>query len=357
MFTVKSTLFQLAPRIPFGLNAAMKFGSKHLGSFCGAPLLTASLMFPLWFAACGGGGSSDAGSPANAVIKNENNYTSTSYLTIPQVATASGADLHACWTTLGTDLLGHPVVPTVNVDHVSFLQIVNVTEAQVAVQFAAGQFDTKKVKVYRDLIIDHTTGSTCTNLSAMSLGATSLVPAQDYVTDSTKTYMLLFASGTTPGSGSKSMLFLEPSASSTNVEVTAPEGKDILHFTADLTTPLPVSIPAAGPFVIDWSKLTRDGMGNTVVYQNIDGLLVGYYEGMTVADLQARCLDFDIIATSLYRADVPTGVRSMDLATTKTDAGEVFPGFTRRSGVWAVGLMCSTCQVPAPVAVAILNPT
>ena len=40
----------------------------------------------------------------------------------------------------------------------------------------------------------------------------------------------------------------------------------------------------------------------------------------------------------------------------RTAAGAAFPGFTR-TGIYAVAPLCSTCQVPAPVALSILQPS
>jgi len=289
----------------------------------------------------------------NIVIRDQNNYTATSSLTIPQVVTASGADLNICWSTLSTDLLGHPVVPTTDINNVSFLQLLNFTEQQVADALGAGQSFFSHVKIYRDF---HTTAaSTCTTLSALTLGSSPLTPATDYVEAVDKKYMLIFSNGTTPGSGSRTMLFLAPSASSTVTSVTAPEGLGILDFKADITTPAAVSAPAVGPWGVDWSLLTRDGLGNDMVFQNIDGLMVVWYD-MTLAALQAHVLDYDRIATAIYRVPIPADARTVNLATAATWTGEVFPGFTRTGGVWAVGLLCSTCLVPAPIAVSILAP-
>ena len=322
-----------------------------------AKLLLASFVLMSPLGACSG---SDGVEPTgNAVIKDENNYTTTSTLTIPHVETAPGADLTVCWTTLATDLLGHAVDPVTDIDAVTFLQIPNLTEAEIATQFAAGTFAATKVSLSRDYRVDHTVvpATTCASLSMFKLGASYLAPAQDYVVDAGVKYMLLFATGTTPGTGSKSMVFLDPVATSAVTTVNAPEGAPILQFSADLTTPLPVSIPAAGPWVVDWSQLTRDGAGSTVIFQKIDSLLVGYYPGMTVADLQARALDYDRISpTTLYQVAILDGARSADLATTANALGQPFPGFAQTSGVWAVGLLCSSCQVPAPIAISILNP-
>ena len=338
----------------------MNCGNASSASRHGAELLIASLILPALFGACSGtSGGSDAGVTSNAVIKNENNYTTTSKLTIPHVQTASGADLTVCWTTLATDLLGHAVNPAVDIDGVTFLQIINHTEDQIATEFAAGAFKTTSVKKYMDYRVDHTVtpASTCATLSTFKFGGVALAPDSDYITATDKKYMLLFAKGNTPGSGSKTMVFLDPVASSTNTTVNAPEGGTILQFAADLTTPPAVSIPVAGPWVVDWSQLTKDGAGGEVVFQKIDSLLLGHYEGL-VADLQASCLDYDRIAGStLYQVPIVGGATNVDLATTKTAAGVAFTGFSPLSGVWAVGLLCSTCQVPAPVAISILNPS
>ena len=65
--------------------------------------------------------------------------------------------------------------------------------------------------------------------------------------------------------------------------------------------------------------------------------------------------DVDMIATTLWSVDVPTGQRHMDLKNAKTSTGAAFAGFTG-NGIYAVALLCSSCQVPAPVAMSILEP-
>jgi hypothetical protein len=326
----------------------------------GVALVLSSLLATPFAAGCqstnSGPDAGPKGPTGNVVLTDLNNYTSQSSLTIPSVQTASGVDLDICWTSITKDILCHDLTPTTDIDNVSFLQLLNLTEDQIAVKLAAGQLTTSYVKTYRDFHVDHSTGATCTKLSALSLSTSSVNPAQDYLASDTAKYMLLFSTGTTPGSGARTMLFLEPSAASTNTEVAAPDGCGILQFAADLTTPAPVPIPVAGPWVVDWSQLTKDGAGNPVVFQNIDSLLVGFYQGKTVADLQAQFLDIDRIATSLYKLAIPTGAKTADLANAETAAGEAFAGFTQQDGVWAVGLLCSTCQIPAPVALSILAP-
>jgi hypothetical protein len=87
--------------------------------------------------------------------------------------------------------------------------------------------------------------------------------------------------------------------------------------------------------------------------------MVGFY-AMSVADLQAKALDYDRVATLLYQVPIVDGATSTDLALAKTSDGRAFSGFAPPDGAdgfWAVGLLCGSCQIPAPIAVAILNPT
>lgn len=306
---------------------------------------------------CGGGSNPSSAGGSGAALKDANNYTSQSTLTLPKVETTAGADLTICWDTVAKDILCHPLAPLMDIDNVSFLQLPNLSEQEIQAKLAAGQLAASLIRVYRDFHTDHQ--KTCTTLSAMTFGGTALVPSQDYAAASDRKYLLLFSKGTTPGSGARTMTFLEPTAASTNTKVAAPDGcgSNILHFSADITTPKPLEIPKGGPWMIDWSQLGHDGMGNDVIFQKIDGVIVAFYQGMTAAELQTHFLDIEIVATSMYRGVVAGGQKSFDLTAAQDSSGKAFAGFTSTDGVWAVALMCSTCQLPAPIALSVLNPT
>ena len=56
-----------------------------------------------------------------------------------------------CWDGLMKDLLCHDIkAPADGIDNVNFLQIPNLSHAQVASKLAVGQLDENLVKVYRD---------------------------------------------------------------------------------------------------------------------------------------------------------------------------------------------------------------
>jgi hypothetical protein len=290
---------------------------------------------PLLFG-CGGSSTPPPTTEGNVVLRDQNNYTSQSTLTIPSVQTMPGADLQICWGDIQKDILCHDLTPTTDIDNVSFLRLQGMTTDQIQTKLAAGSLTAAMVNVYRDFHVDHTASSTCVSLSSLSFTSTALNPATDYVEASDKKYLLLFSKGTTPGSGARTMTFIEPTSSSTATAVT---------------------VPKAGPWDVDWSLITRDSMNHTVLFQNLDQLMVGFYPGMTVADLQARFLDIDRIAgSSLYQMAIPTGAKHADLANAKDSNGVAFPGFARTDGVWAVAILCSKCQVPAPIILSILEP-
>ena len=104
--------------------------------------------------------------------------------------------------------------------------------------------------------------------------------------------------------------------------------------------------------------MTKDCVGVDVVFGNIETLLLAFYPGYDAAKLAANALDYDRVpGATYYKATIPGGVRSADLADVKTDSGQAFTGFTTTDGLWVVALQCSKCYLPAPLAVAILNPS
>lgn len=299
------------------------------------------------------------GPEGNLVLRDTNNYTSQTSLTIPIVETAPGADLEVCWGGIRKDLLCHDLVPATDIDNVGFLQIGNLTREQVSTKLAVGQLQENLVRVYRERNTAADAPATCTKLSRFVLGGATLNPAEDYV-DPARVYMLLFATGTTSGVGARSMMFLEPKAGSTTTMVQAPDAcaSDVLEFNA--TIGQPVSVPASDStkWDVDWSSITRDSFGNKVPFGSLKRVLLGFYQGWTMQDLMTRFLDIEVAATSIYEVDVMAGERHVDLANAKLRGGnETFPGFTRTDGIWMVAVMCSNCQVPAPVVLTVLQPS
>jgi hypothetical protein len=300
---------------------------------------------------CWGGGA-----PAgNILLRDGNNYTTTGVVSIPTVETASGIDLDVCWSGVTSDLQCHALDPALDVDNVALLRALHLSESQVEARLASQELAQSEIDGY----VEYQPGqnTTCAKLSQLSFFGTPIALQQEYVESTDRTYMLLFTSGTRPGVGAHTMTFIRPTAASSNTRVDAPAGCGIVTFSADLSSLVRVSVPAAGPWILDWRALTRDGRGNAIAFERIDGVAIGYYEGRTVAELQQEILDLEPLATSVWNIAL-TGGRTADLsAARERGGGAAFPGFTTGApGVWMLALTCSTCQGPAPVVLTVLEP-
>jgi hypothetical protein len=300
------------------------------------------------------GGGRDAG--ASITLANKNNYRSTASLTLPTVETASGVDLDICWTNIATDMQCHPVSPQTDIDNVAFLRLLHLTSSQAEVKLVSGGLTQSQIDGYLEFHTEKQT--TCARLSQFSFLGSKVDVLAEYQESADETYLLLFTRGVERGVGARVMMFLRPVASSTNTRVDATSGCGTLAFAADLTTPERVSVPAAGPWTADWSSVTADGQGNEIIYSTLDKLLLGYYQGMTVADIQAKFFDLETMATSLWDLGL-TGAYTADLSqAVERKTGAPFAGFSGHAsdGIWLLALLCSTCQNPAPVILAVLEP-
>src|SRR6185369_6398014 len=138
-------------------------------------------------------------------------------LSVPIVETSSAVDLDICWSDIATDLQCHPVSATADLDNVALLRISHLTKEQVQIRLAAGTLSQADVAGYLEFPTDHT--NTCTKLSQFTLFGTKVDGPSMYVESTDYTYLLLFTKGTTPGQGARTMVFLDPKASSTNTKV------------------------------------------------------------------------------------------------------------------------------------------
>jgi hypothetical protein len=349
------SMFRLASPGAFGSNTPMDRASSLRDPNCAACLALEILLTSLLLGACGSGGATPRVTNGNIAMTDENNYTATSSMKIPSVETKAGADLSICWDKLTQDFQCHNLVPSQDITAVSFARFLAMTEADISELIANGRdFDPYDYKQF--LVKERAPGTTCTTLSALNVGGRGGVePSTEYVVASDKTYMLFFSSGQIIGTGGRSMVFLRPSTTSEETSVAAPSGCGMLDFKARLTGLKKLDVPAAGPWVLDWSQITHDGLGNQVFFQNIDSLMFAYYAGKTPTDLESMFLDLEIIPDLYYDMEIPVGDKHADLANGKAKDGTAFPGFNRTDGTWLVALRCSACKIPTPVALGFFN--
>jgi hypothetical protein len=288
------------------------------------------------------------------LLEDANNYRTTASLSIPVVETAAATDVDICWPSVVSDLQCHTLSPTADLDNVSLLRVSHLSQEQVQVRVAAGTLS--QLAGYLDYNLDHNNPTTCAKLSQLTLFGTVVDVPSMYIEKDGFTYLVLLSKGIAPGVGARTMVFLKPTASSTNTRVDVSPGCGLLTFSADLSTLTKLPVPAAAPWILDWRDIMRDGNGNEPPFDSIDGVTIGFYAGMTVADLESRIFDIELDATSLWDVKLMGG-RTADLSTaTDRATGAAFSGFTRAdTGTWMLALTCSACQNPAPVLLTILD--
>jgi hypothetical protein len=293
----------------------------------------------------------------NVFITDGNNYTAMGSLTISGVETAVGTDIDICWGGISKDLQCHDVNPLTQIDAIGLIAF-RLSEAAVQAQLSSGvPVEMASTTGY----LEHRTNktSTCAKLYGFTFLGTAVDVKSRYTEpmSADESYMAIFTHGIERGVGARSMIFLRPRSTSTATTVEAPSGCGMLDFQANLMALQKLPVPAAGPWVIDWRGLTKDGQGNAVVFENIDGVMLGFYQNMTVADIQAKILDIEQIATSAWELKLRGGSRADLAAAKERTTGAAFSGFqSAATGTWLLALTCSKCQNPAPIVLTVLDP-
>ena len=106
--------------------------------------------------------------------------------------------------------------------------------------------------------------------------------------------------------------------------------------------------------IVDWSALTVNGLGQAATLDDIDTVQVGHYTEHTLEQIEARFIDLESLASSLWVIDNHAGA-SADL-TIATGPQGTFDG-VNTSGIWLLALRCSQCYNPAPVFLTVLEPS
>ncbi|HEU5076374.1 MAG TPA: hypothetical protein VFU02_19415 [Polyangiaceae bacterium] len=311
-------------------------------------------------ASCGSDPATEEGPAEGTIaITDANTFTSSASLMAGSMMTAAaGANVSVCWgAPAPEDLLCH-------LETVKTLFLIRVAETnrdEILRLIVAGELD------------DHIDGSPlryknadadmdkCATLAEFTDGDDPVQIDSEYFASTEYTYLLVYSAGVSAGgAGTVSMTFLEPGAGTSSVQ--APNGCGQLTYTVELETLTPVAVPAAGPWPIDWRGLTRTGDGREVPFTSIDRVMLAFYPGKTLPDLEMSIFDLEQLEGAKYWEIPLTGERNTDLSLAKErGTGAAFPGFTTAAagatGTWMLALMCDTCASPAPIMLTVLTPT
>ncbi len=339
-------------------------------------MLPALVACATFLGACGDGNSSSGGSGGSGSggtsasggdtlkLAQVNNFTAMSTLTIPAITAAAGTDIKLSWDMVSKDIQGHAITAN-DINQVSFIPVKG-SQAQATDWLNTGALTSDKIAGSSGAFtLFPPAGKTSAMLSEIPStgGSSHLDPSSIFKVDDTVSYLVVFASGTQLGVGARTMLFLVPSTSETKQSVAAQaDSTNLLSYTADLHDLTKLQISAAKPPVIDWSGVTLNGQKLAIGKADISSILIGFYEGKTVTDLETGFLNLEQATaaeggpTQSWKVSVPNG-QTAGLAGAKGRASEApFASFTPTDGTWLLGLFCDDCQNPAPEIVTILDP-
>ena len=308
----------------------------------------ALLALPL---ACKDKGDDTGSDEANVILTDAHNFSYSGDVAVPSLVTASGQDVEICWDQIQSDIQCHDIDPILDLDNVGLARFPHKTQEDVEAGLSANSLLQADIDGYVEWNTDHATS--CIQLSTLSFFGTYIDVPNAYVADG-GTYMLMLTEGVEPGVGARIITFLEPSLESDVTHVDVPDSCGILDFTATLEDLTPLPVPAGGPWIVDWSTLTQDGIGATLLLENIDRLMIAFYQGKTPAELQGQFLDLEIITDATYELELEGGTTA-DL-TDAVGASGNFSGFTG-DGTWLLALFCGRCYNPAPVFLTVVSPT
>ena len=313
-----------------------------------------------------GGGSVTCISGSTLIAKEANDFNFTSTLTFPPVKVAPKSDLTLDWSGVTTDFLGHALDTKKNLNTILVLMF-KLTLADLQTHLNADDIKQKDLVTIPLQYATDGSGTSAKLLTFTNSGNPSASDIMSYLdptqySPASYTYTLMAATGSMLGEGTRMIQSFQVDPNSTNTTVNMTKDSTQLTYTADLSHLTPTGVPAGkATLTLDYSQITKNGLGNPFDAGSITKALVGYYSE-TPAELEKKFLDIELIAKKLYRGDSDTRATNhidlsdnkVDLSALKTDGGDAFSGIDD-TGTWLVALQCGGCRNPAPWYLSVLK--
>lgn len=324
---------------------------------------------------CGsGGGSTGAGGEPGAAacdaangtftLEDDTNYSLASTLTVKTCTVKDHTDLVFDWGSLTHDFYGTPIDPKLDIDLV-LLSLWKKTPAELEAALAQDALTPNdNVGVITTYPMDDYTSQ---NLLSFNFAGNPL-PDQDelwqyFDTQNPRfayppteyTFLLEAGTGTALGKGARMLAFFNLDPASTNTSLTLEDDSAVLDYSVHLANARPLHVPAATPHLsIDWSRMTKNAIGNPFDGSQINQAVVAHFSNTTLAELETRFLELQSIADGWWSEPVESG-RSIDLAGALDQNMAPFPGIDD-DGIWLSALFCTVnCNNPAPWSITILQ--
>lgn len=297
--------------------------------------------------------------PGDVALAAANNYSAVLKLDVADHPFDPAVDLTIDWSAVsnGTNLRKQPALSIELLAMVQFNLGANAALADVrAAAVAAVENGTIGKRSVQQVPVTVAEGETSRLLSMIVNPATYFAPPNPSV------FLLSFSNGDTGGKGVQSLAFLVPTPGTPSAPIVVRQGSENLVSFAP-TLGAAVDIRATKPGEISWGDVGVNGVKQPLddsALEDINRVLVAYFEGKATTDLQAQDFFFNLEsnATELYQATIshePELSTTVALSSLKSPQGSPFNGFNRTNGTWVFAAMCDACTNPATI-LSVLNP-
>jgi hypothetical protein len=291
------------------------------------------------------------------------NYSFGSTLFAETIPVRSFVDLTFDWSGVGTDMLGRDFDPLASVDMMEVL-LFRYTKADLLRDINDDNLDRGQLEA----LAYYETGNTVSSANYLSVNSAGGTPQPDevlleYLDTETYppeeySYLFMLAEGAVFGQGTKMLVFFEPSPDETNTEVRLTDASTTLDYEVDLLSLDPIGIPpGTSDIVFDWldedGLLLTNALGGEWAPNWITEVRIAHYSDMTIADLEERFLEIELLADETWSVFLDAG-QSVHLSRLTNGEGAPFTGIDE-TGTWIITLMCGACAHPAPWFLSVLH--
>ncbi len=298
----------------------------------------------LALAACQADGGPSVEPCSACTLENGNNFAYTSDLAIGSVPLRAEADAVIRWDELTRTVQGKQIDPAVDLDEARLIAFRDLAPEDLEHALAHDDLAQADVSVY---VTCTPTDASCALSDFGMFGNT--IDIQQYFQEGYGTWLLALGKKGAPGADA--MVFLEAVNDSAVSDAGIGNDTSRLDVEVDLDSLTPLAVYAGQPdMTVDWSGLTRDGIGDSLDHATLDELWVARFTE-TPEELASDVFSLEERAQLSWTLDI-SGYPSANLMDLQGVAA--FPGVDS-GGTWLLGLRCRTCTNPAPRFVTLLQ--
>lgn len=279
------------------------------------------------------------------------NYTFSSQLSWNVTSVAPDTELSFDWSDATADLVGRTLDPGQDVGSVEVL-LFTLTPDELKASLERDTLQQADLATVLTFYPD----AGVTNASLFEFGSPAMPLTEDEIAPffdpasydpASYTYLALLTEGMVLGEGVQTLQPFQLDPNSTNTDVFLTADSTMLDYDVDLRSHESMIVPqATADMTLDWSELATNAMGDP--WQSSVGLEVAVARySLSLADLEDDFAHLEAIADDIWRAPALDD-ETLSLAALSNEDGVPFDGIDGE-GTWLLGLLCTSCQNPAPL--------